>query len=177
MTSTKVILKYRRDTDAWVCPVCDMENNATVGKCILCQGNKAPDSRILKQWKPEDDVIRTHNPTPPPTTPPYGTAPRGTSPYGTSPYRTSPYGTSPGGYPPAEYNNNTGKIILITILIIAAIVLLFYFAVESRIIRLGSAPLHSAVGFTSKSVTVNSFEMDSADILWNTNPISYFKLL
>ena len=36
MPETKVILKYKRERDSWLCPECDTENSITLGKCTVC---------------------------------------------------------------------------------------------------------------------------------------------
>lgn len=36
MPETKVILKYKRECDSWLCPECDTENSISLGKCAVC---------------------------------------------------------------------------------------------------------------------------------------------
>jgi len=55
MTETKVILKYKRENDCWLCPECDTENNVSLGKCTVCGLKKSPSAVILKQWTEADD--------------------------------------------------------------------------------------------------------------------------
>ncbi len=53
---TKVILKYKRECDSWICPDCDTENHMTVGRCTVCGYGRTSTVSIVKAWTPADDV-------------------------------------------------------------------------------------------------------------------------
>lgn len=50
---TKLIVKYRRPSDRWVCPDCDAENDIGSVRCTVCGCEKNPSVSILKAWSPE----------------------------------------------------------------------------------------------------------------------------
>ncbi|MBO5007619.1 MAG: hypothetical protein J6D26_02155 [Clostridia bacterium] len=52
---TKVILKYRRECDSWLCNECDMENSMLLTKCIVCGCGKS--STILRTWTEADEYL------------------------------------------------------------------------------------------------------------------------
>jgi len=49
MSDIKVILKYSREEDCWVCPECDTENPLDSTKCSVCQSNYDRDSILNKK--------------------------------------------------------------------------------------------------------------------------------
>lgn len=62
---TKVILKYKRPCDSWLCPDCDAENSMTVSRCTICDCVKTASVVIVKTWTPADDVPEVEQPIPP----------------------------------------------------------------------------------------------------------------
>ena len=55
MSETKVILKYKRECDSWLCPECDTENSISLDKCAVCNFRKTSEVAILKQWSAVDE--------------------------------------------------------------------------------------------------------------------------
>jgi len=62
MESLNVILKYRRDSDCWICTDCETENPMSAGVCSVCSRAYDHSARILKRWTPGSD-----DPPSPPT--------------------------------------------------------------------------------------------------------------
>lgn len=123
---TKVILKYRRERDSWLCGECDTENSMSVEKCIVCGYRKSTSSTILKTWTEADErpVIPVR---PVDRKRPMG---GGTPPSGPSrpPYRPpSGSGHTDSGYTSYTDKNSVGiawgilAIIIVIILITAAV--------------------------------------------------------
>ena len=52
---TKVLLKYHRDCDAWLCPECDTENPISVTNCDVCNCKRSSSFIILKQFTKETE--------------------------------------------------------------------------------------------------------------------------
>ena len=110
---TKVILKYRRECDKWVCPECDAENNMTVARCTVCDSARTASATFLRQWSPADEA-----PVAPPT--PTHTAPTYTGYRTPEPYRGI---DDPRYMPPAE-KENSGAVWAI-VAVVAVILLIF----------------------------------------------------
>ncbi|MBE7033353.1 MAG: hypothetical protein E7406_03905 [Ruminococcaceae bacterium] len=56
---TKLIVKYRRPNDKWICPDCDAESDVGCNRCSVCGCEKNPTVNILKAWSPELERVNT----------------------------------------------------------------------------------------------------------------------
>lgn len=81
---TVTILKYKRNSKAWLCNECETENHMEYTKCIVCGMNRQVTSKILETWETERTKtvsepkvaaggwVNTHTPTVRPSEPAYG---------------------------------------------------------------------------------------------------------
>ena len=140
MVPNRIMLKYRRETDSWVCPCCDMENSTFIGNCLLCRTPRTPDALFLKHWTEADEVPVAPRVAPP--APAYRTAPPPGTPYRTVPPRTMSPGIEPprttsgpifkdDGYEGPPDNSNSGAIIAAILCAVIFVVILIAVAVNA----------------------------------------------
>lgn len=144
MSETKVILKYKRECDSWLCPECDTENSISLGKCAVCNFRKTSEVAILKPWSAVDERAASTNTTTKTNT-------------STSIFKDDDY------TPPAEENEtNKNKIIWG---IVAAIVII--------LILIGISQNSNASAYSEAMNEYNNGNYETAIMLFENLPADY----